>query len=145
MASTVSRLRQTEVYLLSNLRGSYGGFVAVRVTIVHSDQDIAEAVGGAVRQNGHEVTCFTDPMAALPFIEDARRSFALIACVRFGPGRVHGIALGLMARRQRAGTKILFMSEPEDAELAREVGSVISAAASAAEVARALEQLLLSG
>lgn len=84
-------------------------------------------------------------MAALQYIENAKTPSALIACVRFGAGRVHGIALGLMAQRKHPGTKILFMSAPEDAELAREVGSVVSDTASAADVAWALEQLLLDG
>lgn len=81
-------------------------------------------------------------MRALQFLETIREPSALVCCVRFGPGRLHGIALGLMARRKHAGTKILFLSAADDAEHAREVGRVVAASAPPRAVAQALEQLL---
>jgi DNA-binding NtrC family response regulator len=117
--------------------------VASHVTIVHIDDRIAEDLADAIRRNGHDVACFTDPMAALRFLEATGEPSTLITGIRFGLGRLHGIALGLMARRRHAGTKILFISEAEDAEHAHEVGRVVAAGTAAQDVAEALEQLLL--
>lgn len=115
----------------------------VHVTIVNADQNYANAIADEVRKNGHSVVSFADPLTALQFIEDAAPPGALITGVRFGTGRLHGVALGLMARWKHPGTKLLFLVSSEDAEHAREVGPVVPTGTDAAEVAALFERLLL--
>lgn len=115
----------------------------VEVTLVYGDQVYAEAVADAIRANGHNVLCFTDPLPTLQYIEAATEPLALLTGVRFGTGRLHGIALGLMARWKHPGTKLLFIVTADDADHAREIGRIVPAGSEPAEVAAVFEDLLL--
>lgn len=110
--------------------------------VAHIDADLVAETAAAVGRNGHQVTGFTDPIMALRAIEDAAEPPALVAGIRFGEGRLHGVALGLMAIRKHPGAPVLFIAAPEDVEHTLGVGQVIPAGCTATEIAAALELLL---
>lgn len=113
--------------------------------IVHTDEELVHAASAAVRRNGHAVSGFTDPIVALHAIEAAMEPPALVAGIRFGVGRLHGVALGLMAARKRPGTPVLLLASSDDAGHAKGVGRVIPADSPPQAIADALEGLLRSG
>ena len=83
------------------------------VLVVHDDQDVRELAVASLRAAFLEVAGFADPMAALNAIEASSRVRVLVTRVLFGPDKPHGVALALMVRVKRPGTKVVFVALEE--------------------------------
>jgi DNA-binding response OmpR family regulator len=84
-----------------------------RVAIVHDDLVFLEPLTAALRDAGHDVAAFDDPMVAWDALSVSGRAELLITRIQFGPGKPHGIALAQWARSNRSGIKVLFTARPE--------------------------------
>ena len=93
-----------------------------RVAVVHDEIDFLATAVSALQLAGYEVADFTDPLAALAALEQARQIDLLITRIDFGVGKLHGIALARMARSKRPAVKVLFTALPEFAAPAAEEG-----------------------
>ena len=85
------------------------------VIVVHDEQDVRDLAVAALRAAFLEVVGFEDPMAALAAMEASSRVRVLVTRVVFGPGKPHGVALALMVRVKRPGTKVVFIAREENA------------------------------
>ena len=71
-----------------------------RVVVVHDETDFSDQLVAALRSAHHEVAPFADPMVALTTREKApERVEVLITRMQFGEGKINGLSLALMARR----------------------------------------------
>jgi len=85
------------------------------VVVVHDDQDVRDRAVAALRAASFEVAGFEDPMAVLAAMEASSHVRVLVTRVVFGPGKPHGVALALMVRVKRPGTKVVFVAREENA------------------------------
>jgi DNA-binding NtrC family response regulator len=112
------------------------------VVIVHDDSNLTAQTKAALEQKGFDVAAFTDPLAALPALENARSADLLITRVDFGPGKPHGVSLALMARMRRPRIKVLFVTRPENRLHTEGVGEYLPAPAAVEDVVAAAERVL---
>ena len=84
------------------------------VFVVHDDLDVRALAMAVLRAASLEVVGFADPMAALDAIKANSRVRVLVTRVLFGPGKPHGVALALMVRVKRPGTKVVFIAREEN-------------------------------
>jgi DNA-binding NtrC family response regulator len=92
------------------------------VLVVHDDQDVRELAVAALRGASLEVAGFADPMVALNAIAVSSRVRVLVTRVLFGLGKPHGVALALMVRTKRPGTKVVFIALKETEPYAEGLG-----------------------
>lgn len=78
------------------------------VVIVHNDSTFVAEATAALRAAGHDVTSFSDPMAALDALEVSQRAQVLVTRVTFPNGKPNGVSLALVARTKRPRLKVLF-------------------------------------
>jgi DNA-binding LytR/AlgR family response regulator len=64
----------------------------------------------ALRASFLEATGFDDPIMALDAMEASSRVRVLVTGVEFPPGKPNGVALALMVRTKRPGTKVVFVA-----------------------------------
>ncbi|MDP2956246.1 MAG: diguanylate cyclase [Longimicrobiales bacterium] len=79
------------------------------VVVVDDDPDVARAVGRVVKDLGYPTQVFTDPMAALAFLEQPAREVSLLLVDVMMPA-MNGLALVERAFRLRPGLPVIFMS-----------------------------------
>ncbi len=113
-----------------------------QVVLVLQDSAVLAALASAVEENGHTVQTFSDPMAALTALEQARSVELLITDVRFPPGKPNGRSLALMATMKRPGIKLLFLCAPEEEEHIADLGRCLSPPVDVVQVASLVEQSL---
>ena len=63
-----------------------------RIVVVHDGPCLERMISG-LSQRGHDVRGYSDPLAALSALEDARRVEVLLTRLHFGPGKSNGVAL----------------------------------------------------
>jgi DNA-binding NtrC family response regulator len=84
----------------------------MHIIVVHDEPGfILEAIA-ALSFAGYSAEGFTDPMAALDALSVPGTAM-LVTRVRFGPGKLHGLALARMAMMKCPGIRILFTALPE--------------------------------
>jgi DNA-binding NtrC family response regulator len=69
------------------------------VVIVHDDPVFLDTAAAALRNAGHEVATFDDPMTALSELEAATSVEVLVTRVTFPEGTPNGISLALVKKR----------------------------------------------
>jgi DNA-binding response OmpR family regulator len=114
-----------------------------QIVLVHDDAVFAEQARRALTEEGYDVMVFPDPLAALDALETAEHLELLITRVGFPAGRSNGAALALMARQKRRRVKVLSVCRPEFRGDVEDLGEVLAAPASVAEVVAAARRLLL--
>jgi DNA-binding NtrC family response regulator len=115
-----------------------------RVVVVHDELEFAGQVAAALRSAGHDVAVFADPMVALDALDAAESIEVLVTQIKFAPGKPNGIAVARMARTRRPWIRVLFTALPEFAEHAAGLGEFIAMPACVADVAAAVDGLLLA-
>jgi DNA-binding NtrC family response regulator len=116
-----------------------------RIVIVHDKRGFAASLTVALRSAGHDVTAFTDTLAAWDALDEARRVEVLVTRVNFRPGKPSGISLARMARYKRPSIQAIFLGLPEFAEHTAELGEFIPMPASVSDVVHVVTRLLESG
>jgi len=112
-----------------------------RIVVVHDGPCLERVISG-LSQRGHDVRGYSDPLAALNALEDARRVEVLLTRLHFGPGKSNGVALALMARLKRPGVKVVFLEKPDDPELTAGLGEVAEGPVDAASLTGLVDKLL---
>src|SRR5262245_1346735 len=84
-----------------------------QIVIALNDITLANRVATELSARGYDTIAFSDPMAALNELEDARRLQLLIASVDFGAGRPNGVTLARMAKLKRPRMMAIFLGLPE--------------------------------
>lgn len=110
------------------------------VVLVHPDDAVAAAIAEALRRCAYSVWAFSDPINALSFVELTPPD-ALVTAVRFGAGKLHGIALSLMAGLRRPGLKALLLVEPRDRVHTDPLGEYLPAPGDPSSVVEVLDRL----
>ncbi len=97
---------------LSATRRRPRAFTAGMATIlmVEDDPTFAEALDRGLRAARFDVVAVRDSFAALRLLESDRPVDMLLTDIKMPDGQPHGIALSLMARRQRPSLPVIFMS-----------------------------------
>jgi DNA-binding NtrC family response regulator len=113
-----------------------------RIVLVHDEQGYIDELATALRQAGHQVAAFTDPLAAWDALKAAQQVEVLVTRVRFRPGASNGIALARMARSNRPGIRILFTALPEYSAYAEGLGAFMPLPVSVPDVMETVERLL---
>jgi hypothetical protein len=103
--------------------------------VVHDGPCLERMISG-LSQRGHDVRGYSDPLAALSALEDARRVEVLLTRLHFGPGKSNGVALALMARLKRPGVKV------DNPELTAGLGEVAEGPVDAASLTDLVDRLL---
>jgi DNA-binding NtrC family response regulator len=116
--------------------------VPAQIVIVHDDDVYLLAATDALKEAGHDVTPFNDPMVALDALTEAHAVQLLITRVAFVPGKPHGIAVARMARMKLPGIKVLFTALPKYAEHAEGLGAFMPTPVDLADLVAVVERLL---
>lgn len=90
------------------------------ILMVEDDPAFAEALDRGLRAARFEVVVAANSLAALRLLETDQRVDMLLTDIKMPDGHPHGIALSLMARRQRPALPVIFMSGYPD--LVRDAG-----------------------
>jgi DNA-binding NtrC family response regulator len=112
-----------------------------RVVIVHDDIEFLTALEIRLREAGHDVGVFKDPVSGFDALTSARHVEVLVTRVLFRPGP-HGIALANAARITRPSLKVIFTASPEFAYHAQGEGRVFTMPVHPAEIAQAVQDML---
>ena len=99
--------------------------MSARVAVIHNDPVFLEAATAALRDAGHDVVAFADPIVALEAIEEDEQLEALITRVTFPEGKPNGVSLALMARTKRPGLKVVFAAQAQWEEHTEGIGELI--------------------
>jgi DNA-binding NtrC family response regulator len=116
--------------------------MTARIVIVHDDSDLTQQVVSALRDTGHDVAAFIDPLVALGALDDAERVEVLVTRVTFPKGRSNGVSLAMMARVRRPGVKVLFAEFEEDREHVDGLGEFLPLPVTATTVVEAVSRSL---
>jgi DNA-binding NtrC family response regulator len=114
-----------------------------RVVLVHDEPEFLEPLDAALRQAGHDVATFADPMEALDALDAAQSIEVLVTRVQFPVGKPNGLAVARMARVKRPEIRVIFTAQPEFARYAEGVGVFMPRPVSVADVVATVERLLL--
>jgi DNA-binding NtrC family response regulator len=114
-----------------------------RIMIVHDKPDFADEVASMLRPGEDDVATFADPAAALDALESAERIELLVSCVDFGPGKLNGVALALMARARRPEIGVLLIGPLEFALSVGGLGHFLREPVTPWELKTTIERLLL--
>jgi|SRR5579871_2039447 len=114
------------------------------IVVVHNNRSFLDATVAALRRAGYDAIGFSGGIEALKVITAARAVDVLVTRIRFGEGQPNGISLGLMTRRQHKAVKIIFTTQDDMAEYARDVGSVLLAPVTPDAVVEKVTELLAS-
>lgn len=90
------------------------------ILLVEDDPAFAEALDRGLRAACFDVVTAADSLAALRLLESDAPLDVLLTDIKMPAGQPHGIALSLMARRQRPRLPVIFMSGYPD--LIRDAG-----------------------
>jgi DNA-binding response OmpR family regulator len=90
------------------------------ILMVEDDPGFAEALDRGLRAARFDVVAASDSLAALRLLDSDQRVDMLLTDIKMPEGQPHGIALSLMARRQRPSLPVIFMSGYPD--LIRDAG-----------------------
>ena len=112
------------------------------IMIVHNDEAFLEAMCAALSASGKRVSGYSDAMQALDALEDVTTTDVLVTRVDFGRGKLNGVALARMAQFRRPEVKVLFIARTENKEYTTGVGESLTAPASVADIAAAVDRLL---
>jgi DNA-binding NtrC family response regulator len=112
------------------------------VVVVHDEPEFIDQLTSALVLAGHGVVAFTDPMAALSAFDAEGDLEVLVTRIRFGPGKLHGVALARMARSKRPGIRVLFTALPEFSEYAEGLGKFMPMPVSVTDVVAAVRSLI---
>src|ERR1700690_3321058 len=116
-----------------------------RIVIVHDEAEYAGRVADSLREAGHDVASFLDPLDALNGLETADRVEVLVTRVTFGEGKQNGISLARMARRARPGLRVLFTGPPEFERYTEGLGELLPAPLHGSDLVEAVTRLLEPG
>ena len=114
------------------------------IVIVTDQREFLDQVTAALRQAGHDVAPFVDPMEALLALEAPQKIEILIPRIRFPPGKPNGVSLARMARAKCPWIKVLFTALPELAEFAEGVGAFMPLPVVMPELVKTVERMLKS-
>src|SRR5262245_12433414 len=112
------------------------------VVIVHDDPAFLETASSALRDAGHDVATFDDPMAALHALEGAAHVEVLITRVRYPLGKPHGGSLAQVTRLKRPGLKVLFTARVENKPYTEGAGDFIAAPVDVATLIETVARLV---
>src|ERR1700742_463629 len=87
---------------------------SANVAVIHNEARVREQALSALRDAGHGVSGFADPMKALDAISSISYPRVLVTGIHFGKGKVHGIALARMVRFKWPTTGVVFIGRPEN-------------------------------
>lgn len=116
--------------------------MSAQVVVVLDDAEAVQALTNAIRENGHTVQPFTDPMQAMDALERAKKAELLITGVQFPTGKGNGHSLALMARHKRPAIKLIFLCHPRDEEHIGDLGRCLPLPVDVPKVVELAEQLL---
>jgi DNA-binding NtrC family response regulator len=97
------------------------------VIVVHDNFDTRELAANALRDAGHEVTAFDNPMAVLDAMDTPTRVHVLVTRVDFGPGQLNGAALARMVRLKQPAARIVFIAREQNRHHTAELGDFLPA------------------
>ena len=112
-----------------------------RVLFVHTDSAFMEQVTACLSEAGHIVSCRSNPMEALDFLESDAPCDVLLTRIDFGRGALNGIALARMARIKRQSIKVVFTGRPDFQKLADGLGEYLAAPVNVAELVAKISSL----
>jgi len=115
--------------------------VAARIVVVHPDAEHGSAIASACCALGFKASRFTDPIDAISYIERSPPR-ALVTAVWFGEGKLHGIALTLMARLRNPSLTTLLIAEPLHQAEAQRIAECVPAPGQPAVIAETLSRLI---
>lgn len=116
--------------------------VPARIVLVNDDETFLIAATSALKEVWRDVAAFSDPMAALGVLIDARTAGLLITRVEFAPGKPNGVALARMARAKRPDIKVLFTALAKYAEHAVGLGAFLPMPVDLADLTETTARLL---
>ncbi len=90
------------------------------ILMVEDDPAFADALDRGLRAARFDVVAVNDSLEALRLLETDRPVDMLLTDIKMPEGQPHGIALSVMARRQRPALPVIFMSGYPD--LIRDAG-----------------------
>jgi DNA-binding NtrC family response regulator len=113
-----------------------------RIVVVHDDHSFLDPLTAALRENGHEVAAFDDPLAAWDALESGRRVQVLVTRVQFAANKPHGVALATRTRASRPSVHVVFVAPPELQVHTTGLGTFMPTPAPLAEVVKTVDHLL---
>jgi hypothetical protein len=84
-----------------------------RIVLALNEPGFADKAAAVLMRGGYDAKALPDSMAALKAMKGAHLIELLVTCPNFEAGKPNGIALALMARRNRPRLKVLFVGPPE--------------------------------
>jgi DNA-binding NtrC family response regulator len=112
------------------------------IVLVHDDSAFGEATADALRAAGNTVATFTGSLRAMSALEQEQQIDLLITGVNFPDGQPHGVALARMVLVRRRKVKVLFVAQPAMLEHTENLGVLLPAPATPADVVAAANRLL---
>jgi DNA-binding NtrC family response regulator len=112
------------------------------VVVVHDSPEFNDRVTEALRDAGHDVASFADPILALDAIEAGRAIEVLVTRIGFPKGRPNGISLAQMVSYKRPGVRILFTARAKFERHARGWGEFMASPINVPDVVDAVGRLL---
>ena len=106
------------------------------VFLVHDDPVFQREAAVALRDAGHEVATFDDPMTALNALEGDITVDVLVTRVNFPEGKPNGVSLALMTRMK---CLCVFVSKSENERWTEGIGRLVPHPVDLAELVRTVD------
>ena len=113
-----------------------------RIVVVHDDTEFLERASIALNRSGYGVICFTDPTSALISLMARHQIEMLVTRVHFGPGKLNGITMALLACEKHRSLQMIFTSPPSQAVHALHFGEFMPMPVSIPRLMAVVERLL---
>lgn len=114
-----------------------------RIVMVHDDTEFLERASIALHRSGYGVINFTEPTTALVSLLARHHIEMLVTRVNFGPGKLNGITMALMACEKHRSLQMIFTSPPSQAVHALHFGEFVPMPVSIPRLIALVERLLL--
>jgi DNA-binding NtrC family response regulator len=112
------------------------------VVLAHDERVFLRACEFSLTHAGYIVEAFDNSMSALSRLQQPDYVEVLVTRTQFPTGQPNGVALANMARAHKPSIKIVITSVPELAEYSEDLGIVLRAPVTPADVVKAVRRAL---
>jgi CheY-like chemotaxis protein len=113
-----------------------------QIAVVHDDAAFQAAAVVALRAEGYSVAAYEDALSAMVDLKSVQQLDLLVTRFQFAPGRSNGVALVMMARRQRPHVKVIFTAPPDMEEHASGLGRFLAMPVAIPDLIKAVREEL---
>jgi DNA-binding NtrC family response regulator len=112
------------------------------IVAVHNDPSFLKSMATALREAGHEVAPFADPMAAWLIMQKSNATDILITGMEFSVEKSHALSLARLGRLHNPDIWVLFAAAQRYEPYTRDIGVLMASPITAIGVVEAVRAMM---